>query len=306
MPEIVALVYGRAVGVQQPALAAVGFAGQLRPQQHGGKGGKQTAHQAGLGAEEAGEQGGYGQALLRLAAVFVRPGGFRLEQADDAGGAAVFFQPRQAFRVAHFLEEGVRPAGIVGQVCPQERVADLVVVQEIEAGCGHIAPLLRRHVVEHPAGFRPAAQQLFTTALLEPLPPIRQQLCRGLPDRWDEGLGVLRLGAVFGQPGRYPAVFLDLFQLGRGEDVVADVGAVPAEIIRPLRPQHAVVDFMGAQEVGELVGGVFGFAQGQLLEPFADMRPGDFEFGRAATGEVSFDIAEQGGAGVAAVGIEAT
>ena len=63
---------------------------------------------------------------------------------------------------------------------------------------------------------------------------------------------------------------------------------------------------MGAQEVGELVGGVFGFAQGQLLEPFADVRPGGFEFGRAATGEVSFDIAEQGGAGVAAVWMEAT
>ena len=135
---------------------------------------------------------------------------------------------------------------------------------------------------------------------------MRQQLCRGLPDGRDEGLGVLRLGAVFGQLGRYPAVFLDLLELGRGEDVVADVGAVPAEVVRPLRPQHAVVDFMGAQEVGELVGGVFGFAQGQLLEPFADVRPGGFEFGRAATGEVSFDIAEQGGAGVAAVWIEAT
>ena len=135
---------------------------------------------------------------------------------------------------------------------------------------------------------------------------MRQQLCRGLPDGRDEGLGVLRLGAVFGQPGRYPAVFLDLFQLGRGEDVVADVGAVPAEIVRPLRPQHTVVDLAGAQEVGELVGGVFGFAQGQLLEPFADVRPGGFQLGDAAALEAGFDIVQQGGTGVAAVGVGAT
>ena len=65
---------------------------------------------------------------------------------------------------------------------------------------------------------------------------------------------------MFGQLGRYPAVFLELLQLGRGEDVVADVGMVPAKVIRPLSPQHTVVDLVGAQEVGELVGGVFGFA----------------------------------------------
>ena len=81
---------------------------------------------------------------------------------------------------------------------------------------------------------------------------------------------------------------------------------VPAKVIRPLRPQHTVVDLVGAQEVGELAGGIFGFAQGQLLELFADVRPGGFELGRTATGEVSFDIAEQGGAGVAAVGVGAT
>ena len=78
---------------------------------------------------------------------------------------------------------------------------------------------------------------------------------------------------------------------------------VPAKVIRPLRPQHTVVDLVGAQEVGDLAGGIFGFAQGQLLELFADVRPGGFELGRTATGEVSFDIAEQGGAGGAAVGV---
>ena len=83
--------------------------------------------------------------------------------------------------------------------------------QEIEAGCGHITMFLWRCIVEHPAGFRPAVQQFFTTALLEPLPPLRQQLCCGLADGRNEGVWVLRFGTMFGQLGRYPAVFLDLF-----------------------------------------------------------------------------------------------
>ena len=78
---------------------------------------------------------------------------------------------------------------------------------------------------------------------------------------------------------------------------------VPAKVIRPLRPQHTVVDLAGAQEVGELVGGVFGFAQGQLLELFSDVRPGGFQFGDAAALEAGFDIVQQGSAGVVAVWI---
>ena len=81
---------------------------------------------------------------------------------------------------------------------------------------------------------------------------------------------------------------------------------MPAVIIRPWRPELAVVEFMGAEEVGGWGGGVFGFAQGQLLEPFADVRPGGFQFGDAAVLEAGFNIVQQGGAGVAAVWIWAT